>query len=288
MGFLSRFLKKKPASTRAPQFAGHLYPEDPATLTSRIEQLISPPDDTNAVAGKKLKALIVPFAELSYCGDIMGKCWGHVQAQEQTPKHVALLGSGLRIPFQGVAMSTSEAWTSPLGTELWTDEVWKMQLEHLEVVRPIEEVHTHEPALEVQLPFVENVLGEEVTILPMLMGDGRTEDLEQLLEILQMREHGLIIIATELAYGAEVEEGTELMQDAIDAIESLEYEKIRRKMVTARHPVRALLKLARKEGWSVQNLGTSRSDELQRERNEQLTVQDQGFMTGYAGFAFYA
>ncbi len=282
MGFLSRLLKKKPERVREAQFAGHLYPASGEELGERLERAlgdVKPPQHPG-----KLRALIVPFAQLDYIEAILVNCWGLVRREEIA--RVALVGSALRIPFHGVAMSTAQAWRSPLGAS-WLDEVWSEQLQSLELVRGIDAIHEHEPSLELQLPFIQRVLEEDATIMPLLMGDGSTTQMLHILKVLAAREQSLLVVATEIAYGMTHEEGDAEIARVIDAIQKLDPDALTRGSVTARHPVRALLSLAREEQWQVTALGHTTSREEQERREEQLVVQDQGLMAGYAGFALY-
>lgn len=283
MGFLSRFLKKTPERVRDAHFAGHLYPEDTNELGARVDHVLK--QAAPQVEPEQLRALIVPFAQFDYIDEVLGACWA--QARDTKIERVVLLGSALRIPFQGVAMSTVHAWRSPLG-QTWIDEVWREQLHALDLVRGLDAIHEHEPSLELQLPFVQRVLGEDVTVLPLLMGDGGTKEMRHILEVLGAREHTLLVVATELAYGTSHAQGDEEIARITDAILSCDASAIGRGDVTARHPVRALLDIAREKSWRVSHLGTTTSRAQQQARDEQLAVQDQGLMTGYAGFAFEA
>jgi AmmeMemoRadiSam system protein B len=281
MGFLSRFLKKTPERVRDAHFAGHLYPASADELGERVDRALK--QATTQVEPGRLRALIVPFAQLDYIDDVLGACWA--QARDTRIERVVLLGSALRIPFQGVAMSTVNAWRTPLG-QTWVDEVWREQLQSLELVRGLDAIHEREPSLELQLPFVQRVLGEDVTVLPLLMGDGGTSEVRHILEVLGAREHTLLVVATELAYGTSHAQGDEEIARVTDAILGCDTSSIGRGAVTARHPVRALLELAREKSWRVSHLGATTSRAQQQARDEQLAVQDQGLMTGYAGFAF--
>lgn len=296
MGFLSRFLKKKPATVREPGFAGHLYPLDGALLGQRVDALLDvareqrmPPEAGER--GGRLRALIVPFAELDYSGPLLARSWALAREAAPDTRHVALVSSGLRIPFQGIARSAVAAWRSPLDAQeyIWTDEVWSMQMESMEGIRPLDAVHEHEPALELQLPFLSRAFGEqEMTIAALLTGDGAGAHLPSLLEVLTMRTSSLLVIPTELAYGSTIEEGEALMRIASEAILARDASALRRPMLSAYRPIQATLELAREKGWRVEQVGEAiTSHELQRQRDEQLIVQDQGLMTGYAAFAFY-
>lgn len=294
MGFLSRFLQKKPSTIREPRFAGHLYPGDGHLLGQRIDALLdraredAPPP--SAPTGK-LRALIVPFAELDYIGPLLATSWAVAAQAAPETRHVALLSSGLRIPFQGIARSAVDAWRSPLDSHqfLWTDEVWNMQMESMEGLRALEAVHEHEPAIELQLPFLLKAFGaNDATFAALLTGDGASSALPPLLEVLMMRAASLLVIPTEFAYGATIEEGAALMEGARQALLGLDSRALTRQMLSAYKPVQALLDLARKKGWRVEQIGTfTSSHELQHQRQEQLVVQDQGLMTGYGAFAVY-
>lgn len=297
MGFLSRFLKKKPSTVREPSFAGHLYPADGAALTGRVDALLDRANEQARASEEgepsgKLRALIVPFAEFDYSGELLARSWALASRAAPDTAHVALLSSGLRIPFQGIARSAVAAWRSPLDEDayVWLDEVWSMQMESMEGIRPLDAVHEHEPALELQLPFMLRAFEEqEMTIAALLTGDGASTSLPALLDVLTMRTASLLVIPTELAYGATLEEGPDLMQSARDAILARDANALTRTMLSAYKPAQALLHLAQEKDWRVEQVGELiTSHQLQEQRDERLIVQDQGLMTGYGAFAFYS
>ena len=288
MGFLSRWLKRRPESVRQARFRGHLYPERDEAIRERVERALQRAAPAKPPRGA-LKAMIVPFAELGYIEEVLGRCWAQVAAQQERIERVALIGSATRVPFQGVAVSATAAWEVPGWPDqpAWVDEVWREQIATLELARAIEAVHEPELALEAQLAFLRAALhDDQVTILPLLMGDGSAEPLQRLIEVLAEREGSLIVVATELCYGAPSAQSEALIERATGAILNLEAAEVSRQEVSAAAPVRALLKVAAARAWRPRCVGTTTSAEAQQRSSEQLIVQDQGLVTGYGGFLF--
>jgi len=111
----------------------------------------------------------VPHAGYVYSGPIAASAYARLSAGRKQIKRVVLLGPSHRVGFTGLALSGAEAFVTPLGAVLVDQESFKV-LGDLPFVGYLEQAHSHEHSLEVQLPFLQ-VLLDDFKIVPIVAGD---------------------------------------------------------------------------------------------------------------------
>ena len=103
-------------SVREPAVAGKYYPNDPATLSALIDTFLV--DETQVADGasvKHLKAIIAPHAGYIYSGAIAASAYAQLIPAASTINRVVLLGPCHRIAVRGLALSSADAFRTPLG-----------------------------------------------------------------------------------------------------------------------------------------------------------------------------
>lgn len=272
MKFLQRFFPKTPKTPRPPQFAGHFYPENPDALRALLDAQLQ-----GSSSGPMPRALIVPFSELEVMGHVVASAYQRVRPHAENISRVVLLSSALRVPFQGLAVSARDAFSSPFG-HLWLDHDAATDLVTRQLARAIDVVHDPEPALELHLPYLQHILNPDTLLLPLLMGDGGVEHVLPALETLWTDPSTLFIIPTELAREVSVDEGARLDAQTLEEIRTLQGDGISRLHASARVPVRAILTLARRHGLQAEVLAQGHSGEVTGRRDA---------VVGYASVALH-
>ncbi len=151
---------------RSPVVAGMFYPEEPQKLNSTIELLLS--DVSKKNLNGSLVALIAPHAGYQYSG--MTAANGYVLLKNRRFDCVVIVSPSHREYFNGISVYQGSAYRTPLG-DMPVDDALREQLADGETTIEISERgHHQEHAVEVQLPFIQKVLGE-TRILPIVMGD---------------------------------------------------------------------------------------------------------------------
>ena len=136
---------------------------------------------------------IVPHAGLRYSGYTAAHAFLNVAESMNNPDTVIILGPNHR--GIGADFATSEEnWETPFGIL----EIDKEILEYTEgtIINVDESAHTQEHSIEIQLPFLQYIYGNEINIFPICIKDQhRYEELTELLrEILRNFENKNIII----------------------------------------------------------------------------------------------
>ncbi|NMN00665.1 AMMECR1 family protein [Bifidobacterium sp. DSM 109958] len=204
---------------RPPAVAGAFYPADPREATAMLDEqlayarrLLRDRDRGTGASGGAgeparanlrpwPKAVIVPHAGWVYSGTAAALAYALLEAGRGTVRRVVLVGPTHRVAVRGVAMSTADAWRTPLGTLAVDVEAERRVLDagstRLIVNDP---THAREHAVEVQLPFVQRTLGGDVSIVPLNAGDATPKEVGDVLRALWGGPETVIVISSDLSH----------------------------------------------------------------------------------------
>src|SRR4029077_18150547 len=167
------------ASVRAPAVAGMFYPGEPRALAAELDELLGGVEASCARLGWP-KALIVPHAGYIYSGGVAARAYDELAAARGSVRRVVLLGPTHRVAVRGLAAPSAEAFATPLGTV-------RIDREAIASVRALPQVvindaaHALEHSLEVQLPFLQEVL-VDFALVPFAVGSASIEQVAEVLE----------------------------------------------------------------------------------------------------------
>ncbi|WP_280154861.1 AmmeMemoRadiSam system protein B [Piscinibacter sp. XHJ-5] len=182
-----------PSSTRAPAVAGSFYPADSGRLNDQLVQLLAEVDDPG---GPPPKMLLVPHAGYVYSGPVAAHAYARLTGSRI--ERVVLLGPAHRVPLRGLAAPTAEEFETPLGRVV-IDRAAMAQLQDLPQVVANDGAHALEHSLEVQLPFLQNVLGDFM-LVPLAVGDASGDEVAEVLDRLWGGDETLIVISSDLSH----------------------------------------------------------------------------------------
>ncbi|WP_297008136.1 AmmeMemoRadiSam system protein B, partial [Thalassospira sp. UBA6510] len=156
---------------RPPAVAGTFYPNDADILRSEIDGLMDAALHSDAVSGDASpKAIIVPHAGLMFSGAIAALGFATVRALKDTIKRIVIIGPAHRMAFQGIALARADQFATPLGT-MRCDLPALQKALALPHVQMLDDAHTREHGLEIELPFIQRLFGEDadIGIVPLLV-----------------------------------------------------------------------------------------------------------------------
>jgi hypothetical protein len=99
----------------------------------------------------------------------------------------------------GLAAPLAEAFETPLG-RVPVDGAALAQISELPQVVVSDRPHALEHSLEVQLPFLQTVLGSDFSLLPLAVGDATPQEVDEVLERLWGGDETLIVISSDLSH----------------------------------------------------------------------------------------
>jgi AmmeMemoRadiSam system protein B len=145
--------------------AGRWYPESPPVLSKRIEAYLSRAISTRL--NGKLTAVIVPHAGHMYSGQVAAQAYRLLTGRQY--RRIVLLGPSHQVRFRGVSVNLQSGYETPLGIVPVDRNLGRRLLDAGSDIRWLREAHVLEHSLEIQLPFLQKVLGN-FQIVPILMG----------------------------------------------------------------------------------------------------------------------
>ncbi len=263
---------EKQGMTRPAAVAGMFYPGDPGELRHQVTTMLSSAHQS----GVAPKALIVPHAGYVYSGQVAADAYARLQPSHAVIRRVVLLGPAHRVPFRGIAGTSADYFSTPLGQVPIAKEAMQTAYE-IPGVFPLDEAHTAEHSLEVQLPFLQEIL-DEFTLAPFVVGDAGRDLVAQLLERLWGGDETLIVISSDLSHYLDYDSARKRDLQTATWIESLQGERIGPHDACGYAPIRGLLEVARRKGMAIERLTL---------RNSGDTAGDRQRVVGYGSYALH-
>jgi hypothetical protein len=251
--------------------AGMFYPDAPARLAADVRGYLA---DAPAVAGPAPKAVIVPHAGYVYSAPIAAAAYARLAPLRGIVKRVVLLGPTHRVPVRGLAVPALDAFATPLGT-VRLDRAAIAQASALPQVQVSDAAHALEHALEVQLPFLQEVLGD-FTLVPFAVGDATADEVAAVIDLLWGGPETLIVVSSDLSHYHPYAEARRIDRATADAILSLRHD-LDHEQACGATPINGFAVCARRRGLVPALLDL---------RNSGDTAGDRSRVVGYASFAF--
>jgi len=158
--------------SREPAVAGQFYPGDPDALRREVGRCLAamPPGQAGAAT-----AILVPHAGFIYSGAVAGATFASVIL----PRVVVILCPNHTGQGETIAVADHGVWRTPLGPATINEALAGRLLAKSTEARADERAHLREHAAEVQLPFLQVMLGE-FSFVPICVGAGRLPVLTRL------------------------------------------------------------------------------------------------------------
>jgi hypothetical protein len=177
---------------------GLFYPAAPKALRAKVAGYLGRVDVDERRA-RPPKLLIVPHAGYEYCGVVAAQAYARLRGRARHLRRVVLLGPAHRVALEGLAAPLSQAFDTPLG-RVALDGAALAGLDGLPQVRRSDAAHEREHSIEVQLPFLQSLLGDDFTLVPLVVGRADAEAVAQVLERLWGGDETLVVISSDLSH----------------------------------------------------------------------------------------
>jgi AmmeMemoRadiSam system protein B len=156
---------------RNPAVAGRFYPANPAELQNALNTFIDPVQTPTRAFG-----VVVPHAGYMYSGHVAGAVYSRVEVPVRNivlcPNH-----TGHGVPL---SIMKSGLWRTPLGNMEIDEELCAELMKSDPHLEDDIQAHRLEHALEVQLPFLQHLRGTSVRFVPITLGTGNLNRLQEL------------------------------------------------------------------------------------------------------------
>lgn len=251
--------------------ANMFYPGDPGQLHAEIQAMLSEID----YAGAAPKAIIVPHAGYVYSGPVAASAYARLIPAANKIRRVILLGPCHRVPLSGLATSSADCFETPLG-QVPLDREAIATILALPQVHEFDLTHQQEHSLEVQLPFLQEVL-HDFSLVPLVVGDTSSTEVQQVIETLWGGDETLIVISSDLSHYHDYDTARMMDASTCRAIENMDVSAIKHDQACGRNPVLGLLQSASERGMKVTTLDL---------RNSGDTAGSKDQVVGYGAWMF--
>jgi AmmeMemoRadiSam system protein B len=252
--------------------AGRFYPRDPEELRNLVNLLLA---QVPSATGPGPKALIAPHAGYLYSGPIAASAYAQLVPARDQIQRIVLLGPSHYVAVNGLATSSAEAFATPLGP-VPVDLEAVRQVRLLPQVRESDEAHADEHSLEVQLPFLQTVLGD-FALVPLAVGDATPEEVSEVLDTLWGGPETRFVISSDLSHYYDFQTAQRLDKATAKAIEALKPGGVGEERACGRNPIRGLLQAARRHGLHARTVDLRSSGDTAGPRDK---------VVGYGAFVF--
>jgi AmmeMemoRadiSam system protein B len=256
---------------RHPAVAGMFYPGDPRELHRQVQGYLR---DATATPHRP-KAIIVPHAGYVYSGPVAATAYASLAPRREQIRRVLLLGPSHRVPLDGLAVSSAESFATPLGN-IAIDQEAVQQLLTLPQVQVMDAAHLLEHSLEVQLPFLQEVLAD-FRLVPIVVGESTPDEVAEVMEMLWGGPETLLVVSSDLSHYQDYDTARHMDRATSDAIEALAPQRIHYDDACGRNPVNGLLLAARRRSLHATTLDL---------RNSGDTAGPRDRVVGYGAYVF--
>ncbi len=261
-------------AVRSAAVAGMFYPGNAAQLALEVGELLDGVENFEPKLDFP-KALIVPHAGYVYSGPVAARAYDELAAARGIVKRVVLIGPSHFVGGRGLALPECDAFETPLG-RIALDAAGIAALADLPQVVRSAAAHAQEHSLEVQLPFLQKMLGD-FSLVPIAAGAALTEEVAEVLERLWGGAETLIVISTDLSHYHAYDEAKRIDGATLERIAAfaadLNYEQ-----ACGATGLNGLLAVARGKGLSIKLLAACNSGD---------TAGSKARVVGYSSFALY-
>ena len=284
-----------------PAVAGMFYPRHEQTLAAMVDKLLA---EAKSQKIERLRGLVCPHAGYEYSGKTAAI--GYKQVAGRKFHTVIILGPSHHALFDGAALPAADAMETPLGPVPLSPKVAELakkkpfainpHCERLErpdwwTESPQRELppfgedtpFTWEHSVEVQVPFLQRVLGN-FSIVPVVLGQVDPEAVgEALLPLLD--DDTLLVASSDLTHYLPYDRAKRLDTITVRTICTLDGDLLEQEelasgtwLACGKLPIRALMHVARAKGWKAKLLDY---------RNSGDTTGKKEAVVGYSAIAFY-
>ena len=259
---------------RPPAVAGLFYPENANELRHDVNGYMAGCSPPAAVAGRP-KALIVPHAGYQYSGPVAGFAYRRLRDWSADIRHVVMIGPSHRVAIRGLAVPSVDSFMTPLG-EVPIDVAGRERLRQLGLVGVSDAAHAAEHSLEVQLPFLQAVLGD-FDILPIAVGFAPCEQVARAIDAVWGGPGTLVLVSSDLSHYHTWSEARQLDAETTRAILELRSD-VPDEQACGACAINGLMQVARRRGLTVEVLD---------QRNSGDTAGDRSRVVGYGSYALH-
>lgn len=184
---------------REPAVAGSFYPADAQSLNTQLGQFFADVDDK--IVDEQIAAIIVPHAGYIFSGPVAASAYAKINPDKDFSR-VFVIGTSHHALLNGASIYNKGDYKTPLGTVPVDTELANKLIKENRLIKYVQNAHSKEHSIEVQLPFLQYRLKKPFKIVPVVMGTQSTGTCEKLAEILSpyFTPENLFVISSDFSH----------------------------------------------------------------------------------------
>lgn len=146
--------------------AGRFYPTDAQALATMVDDLLGAVPEEDPTRPEAPVALLVPHAGFRCSGGVAAAAY-RLLTDTDPIRTVAVLGPAHFVDPHGAAVPECSTWSTPLG-DITIDRPLCARLQDAGLAHGDDQPHRGEHSIEVQIPFLQRLLGTDWTCVPIV------------------------------------------------------------------------------------------------------------------------
>lgn len=207
-------------TTRPPAVAGSFYEASPERLRAQVQECFG--ENETAAARERFIGGVVPHAGLMYSGHVAAAFY----AMAELPRRFIILCPNHTGLGHFAAINREGEWRTPLGTVRVDTPLADALMSRTKLLGEDWKAHAREHSLEVQLPFLQQLLGH-FTFVPLCLAAPRyafCEEIGNAIADVVLDQPAAILASSDLNHYENQEVTLKKDQQAIDAVLDLDPE----------------------------------------------------------------
>lgn len=264
--YYNTFMKK----IKQPSVAGTFYTNDASELKKQIENFDK---ESKNKYEYKTRAVIVPHAGLIYSGRL---AYEGISQLDKNIKNIFIFAPAHRVGFDGLALTSFDAWQTPLG-EIEINQEINTELKEKFQAQFIDQALEHEHSIEIQVPLIQSVF-ENINIIPILIGKEGYNIIEQIIELYYPNKENGFVISSDLSHFLTDEKAKQIDIVTAQMIESGNLNEFQYQQACGAVGIAGLVTFANKHNYSMIRIDME---------NSSSTTGDKSNVVGYGCWFLY-
>jgi len=208
---------------RAPAVAGYFYPSNRKELEKMLASFFEKARK-EVKEKEKVIGIVAPHAGYIYSG--LTAAYAYASLPKNLKKTIIVIGPNHTGYGSEVSVYPSGKWKTPLGEVEVDSEFVKELLKNCKIAEEDEAAHTYEHSIEVQLPFLQFLYGNEFKIVPICLMNQSPEVAECLANaLIKSGKDFLLVASSDLNHYESYEVTRRKDTELINSIISLDVKK---------------------------------------------------------------
>jgi len=270
---------------RQPAVAGQFYPGDAKTLTKMIDSMLGAAE-VPAISGTVV-GIQVPHAGYPFSGPTAAGAFKLLQGMDSLT--VVMLGTSHRVMLDRAAVYARGSWRTPLGDVTVDEAMAKAILAQDKFLADLPAAHAQEHSIEVEVPFLQRVLGS-FKIVPIMLLQPTFEQCERVGRAIAAAARGkrvVLLASSDLYHGHSYTEANRVDSTTVGLMAEFAPQVFHAALgrdeaqACGGYAITALMVAARE-------LGADNAVVLGQTNSNDVTGERGGYCVGYSAVAFVA